>query len=257
MGSPVLLDDAQVLSFLRQGYVTMGANLPETTHGQILDEVQRVFAADGNPGNDILSRVEALHQVLNAPTVAGALTSLLGPDHLLHPHRHCHLNPAGSDGQRMHQDSYEADQNVRHHRVRWLMAFYYPQDVDERMGPSSVVPATQHLTAQAQGCDHELPLHGRAGTVTIVHYDLWHRAMANVGDRDRFMVKFLFTRLTEPSGPTWQHDGSPWERMPDDDPGDAELICRQNWAWLWGAPGWGGMPPETPPGSERSIDYTT
>ena len=35
----------------------------------------------------------------------------------------------------MHQDSYENDQNVRHHRTRWTMAFYYPQDVSLDMGP--------------------------------------------------------------------------------------------------------------------------
>lgn len=235
MSAPALLDDGQVQSFLRDGYVVIDADQPAELHARLHGRICDVLASDGNPGNDILPRVPELHQVLDSPKVAGALTSLLGPDYLLHPHRHCHLNPAASQGQRMHQDSYEADQNVRHHRVRWLMAFYYPQDVDANRGPSSVVPATQYLTAEDQhDSPAELPLVGAAGTVTIVHYDVWHRATANVGPLDRFMVKFLFTRMTEPTGPTWDHnDGATWGTSG----AAADAVGAHVWNWLRGAPG--------------------
>ena len=108
-----------------------------------------------------------------------ALASLLGSDYLLHPHRHCHQNLAGSQGQRMHQDSYEADQNVRHHRVRWLMAFYYPQDTTQDMGPTGGVPGSQYYNTQPDLAD-EVPLAGCAGTVALVHYDLCKRRLAEV-----------------------------------------------------------------------------
>lgn len=233
MAAPVLLTDTQVQAFLRDGYLTVDADLPADFHAGLLDQISALFTTEGNPGNDILPRVPQLHKVLAHPRVHGALTSLLGPDYLLHPHRHCHLNPAGSDGQRMHQDSYEADQNVRHHRARWLMAFYYPQDVDLNLGPSSIVPGTQYLTADDQnGSPDELPLLGRAGTVAIVHYDLWHRAMANIGEGDRFMVKFLFARLSEPRAPTWCHKVAAWAptARPDD------VLCEHLWAWMCGKP---------------------
>ena len=227
-----LLSDEQMIGFVREGYLTIDADLPAEFHAALHSRIQGLFEKDGNPGNDILPRVPDLHRVLDQPTVSGALTSLLGSDYLLHPHRHCHLNPAGSPGQQMHQDSYERDENVRHHRARWLMAFYYPQDVDIDRGPSSIVPATHFLTWKSQhDSPHELPMVGKAGTVTIVHYDLWHRAMANVGARDRFMVKFLFTRMQEPTAATWAHDGRDWEAGDRDD----DIVCSHVWDWLRGA----------------------
>ena len=91
--------------------------------------------------------------------------------------------------------------NVRHHRSRWAMAFYYPQDVTMEMGPTAILPASQYYDSAEQAHRRaELPLCGSSGTVTVVHYDLWHRAMANVSDRHRYMVKFLFTRMSEPRG---------------------------------------------------------
>lgn len=111
------------------------------------------------------------------------------------------------------------------------MAFYYPQDVDIDRGPASIVPATHFLTWKSQhDSPHELPMVGKAGTVTIVHYDLWHRAMANVGERDRFMVKFLFTRMQEPTAATWAHDGRDWATADRDD----DTVCSQAWDWMRG-----------------------
>ena len=154
-----LLNDDHVQSFLRDGYIVVDADMPAGFHAQIYRQVDDLFKTEGNPGNNILPCVPDLHEVLARPAVAGALMSLLGPNYLLHPHRHCHHNVPGSKEQLMHQDSYEADQNVRHHRLRWLMALYYPQDVDGQIGPSSIVPRTQYLTAEDQhGSPDELPL---------------------------------------------------------------------------------------------------
>ncbi|MEE2658299.1 MAG: HEAT repeat domain-containing protein [Candidatus Latescibacterota bacterium] len=229
MLSSQLLEDQQIQSFLRQGYLTLQADLPVEFHAHVHREIRELFAREGNPGNDILPRVPEIYEVLWHPAVHGALSSLLGPDYLIHPHRHCHQNTAGSSGQHMHQDSYEADENVRHHRIRWLMAFYYPQDVNESFGPSSIVPESQFLTwGDKHGSPHELPVCGRAGTFTIVHYDLWHRAMANRRDRDRFMVKFLFTRMSEPHAAAWRHNGSDW---PEND-ADLDPLHHHLWDWL-------------------------
>ena len=70
------------------------------------------------------------------------------------------------------------------------------------MGPTSVLPASQYYTSrkQAERKDEAL-LCGDAGAVTIVHYDLWHRATTNRSDRNRFMIKFLFCRMAEPTAP--------------------------------------------------------
>ena len=235
MPASILLTDAQVQSYLTNGYITVQTGHPPAVHHNIHRQIEALFATEGNPGNDILPKVPDLYQILRDPAVDGALQSLLGPSYLIHPHRHCHHNPSGSKGQGMHQDSYENDQNVRHHRTRWTMAFYYPQDVSLDMGPTAILPATQYYNSSKQAYEREeQPLCGRAGTVTIVHYDLWHRAMANASDRDRFMVKFLFTRMGEPQAPSWDHRDGAWQAEGTDPPIE---LCRRAWDWMRGTDG--------------------
>ena len=233
MPAPILLTDAQVQAYLTEGYITVQTAHPPAVHQNIHRQIETLFAAEGNPGNDILPKVPALYQILQDPAVDGTLQSLLGPSYLIHPHRHCHHNPSGSSGQGMHQDSYENDQNVRHHRTRWTMAFYYPQDVGLDMGPTAILPATQYYNSSKQAHEREeRPLCGRAGTVTIIHYDLWHRAMPNASDHDRFMVKFLFTRMGEPRGPSWDYRDGAWQAEGTDPPA---ALCRRAWDWMRGA----------------------
>ena len=235
MPAPILLTDAQVQAYLTNGYITVQTAHPPAVHQSIHRQIEALFATEGNPGNDILPKIPNLYQILRDPAVDGALQSLLGPSYLIHPHRHCHHNPSRSQGQGMHQDSYENDQNVRHHRTRWTMAFYYPQDVSLDMGPTAILPATQHYNSSKQAYEREeQPLCGRAGTVTIVHYDLWHRAMPNASASDRFMVKFLFTRMSEPQAPSWNHCDSTWQAAGTDPPAE---LCRRAWDWMRGTYG--------------------
>ena len=235
MSAPILLTDSQVQAYLTNGYITVQTAHSPAVHQNIYRQIETLFATEGNPGNDILPKVPDLYQILRDPAVDGALQSLLGPSYLIHPHRHCHHNLSGSEGQGMHQDSYENDQNVRHHRTRWTMAFYYPQDVSLDMGPTAILPATQYYNSSKQAHEREeLPLCGQAGTVTIVHYDLWHRAMPNASDRDRFMVKFLFTRMGEPRAPSWDHRDGTWQAEGTDPPTD---LCRRAWDWMRGSDG--------------------
>ena len=41
----------------------------------------------------------------------------------MYPHRHCHYNLQNRKKQGIHQDSYEDDEYVRHHRTRWVAAW--------------------------------------------------------------------------------------------------------------------------------------
>ena len=131
------------------------------------------------------------------------------PDYYLHLHRHVHESQPGSDAKRMHKDSLNnsrhcVDQNRRHHRTRWMMAMYYPQDTPDEMGPTSVTPQSQYITSRDQKGEH-LFSSGPAGTVVLIHYDILHKKEANNTDITRHMVKFLFTRMSEPTEPTWDH----------------------------------------------------
>ena len=231
-----LLTDSQMQAFIINGFVTVKADFSPAFHESVRTRAEAIFSTEGNPGNDILPKIPELADLFSHPTVTGVLTSILGPGYAMHPHRHCHLTPPQQPAQRHHQDSYEDDQNVRHHRTRWAMAFYYPQDVSAQMGPTSVLPASQYYTSRKQvERKDEALLCGEAGTVTIVHYDLWHRATTNRSDRNRFMIKFLFCRMAEPTAPSWNCSSHTWR-----DPAAAGATPRlwQNvWNWHTGNDG--------------------
>ena len=246
------LTDAELQRFLIDGYITLHLDLPQEFHHQVYDRIGTLLDGPGNPFNNILPAVPELQGVFCHPQVTGALASILGDGYYLHLHRHCHDRTPGSEAQRLHQDSllnsrFAVDGTRRHHHVRWAMAFYYPQDTDEAVGPTAIVPRSQYLN-QAQGEEDEIHLTGAAGTVVIVHYDIWHRAIANVSaDRRRYMVKFLFTRMADPQRPNWRHEaaaGAPrWQENGAGDAARPELpdVWDHQWRWHLGAAG--GAPP--------------
>ena len=231
-----LLSDAVMQQFIAQGYVQVQADFPGDFHAEVCRQIDAVLEAEGNPGNNIAPRIPAIAQVFAHPAVRGALTSILGAGYLMHPHRYCHLNSPGSDGQTWHKDDYIFDQNIRYHRCRWVMAFYYPQDVTPDMGPTGVMPGRQWYngissTDPEQATETEMGLCGPAGTVSIVNFDSWHRATANRSDKRRYMLKYQFTRMAEPEAPTWNNEVPHWQPL-DGDPHPE--LSRHVWDWLCG-----------------------
>lgn len=79
----------------------------------------------------------------------------------------------------------------------------------------------------------KIPLHGPAGTVSIVHFDLVHgRFGPNQTDVPRHMVKFLFSRYREPVTPSWDATSSTWPGSADD---ALTPVYRYQWDWHRGA----------------------
>lgn len=246
------LDDRAVREFIVRGYTLIQADQPAEFHRAISQKLDATLAAEGNPGNNILPRVPELSEIFQSPAVHGALHSLLGPGYSMHPHRYCHLNNPGSKGQAWHKDDFIFDHNVRHHRCRWLMAFYYPQDVDAEMGPTGIVGNRQFYnqisdTDSTRSVEEEIKLCGPAGTVALVNFDVWHRATANISDRKRYMLKFQFLRMEEPLEPSWDGIGQDWQHVPDDPhPG----LSAHVWRWLSGA---ADDAAETPPHDKTKL----
>jgi hypothetical protein len=243
-----LLDDAAMKDFIVRGYVNVETDFPPEFHERIYQDIEKVRAAEGNVGNQILERVPALQEVYDHPAVRGALTSVLGRDYVMHRHRHCHTNPPGSPGGRWHQD----DVNVRHHQIWRVLAMYYPQDVTEEMGPTVILPGTQFRNAPTTrmasyvNFKSQVPLTVKAGTVAITHYDIWHTNMPNRSQKTRHMLKFLFDRTCEPDAPSWRADPALREEMnvqfirsglPIDSASDAykhRVTWMAVWKWLCG-----------------------
>ena len=215
---PILLDDARMQHFIDQGYVTLQTALPRSYHHELYATLERVIAAEGNPGNNLLPRIPQVARILDDRNVTGALTSILGPGYTMHAHRYCHVNPPGRQPTRIHTDSPEDF----FHRDRWALLFYYPQDTPPELGPTGVLPGSQYHAERPD----EIPMRklaGDAGTFVIVHHNIWHQSTLNECDRNRFMLKFLFRRTAEPAGPAWRCADRTWRA--------ADPIRKSMWTW--------------------------
>ena len=224
----ILLDDSRMQSFIADGYAVVKTDLPADFHQSIYGQIEEVLAGEGNPGNNLLPRIPDLQQVFDQPEVAGALTSILGPGYYLHPHRFCHFNKPGSEGQGLHKDSWSR----RHHRLRWAMAFYYPQDTPAERGPTGIVPGKplpQPTSTKGMRSDksrsRERPERSPLSTTIC---GIGPRPIAP--SRLAIWSKFLFVRLEEPDGPSWDASGEPWAGN-----GHAEApMWHSMWEWYGG-----------------------
>lgn len=223
-----LLSDAQMRHFIVNGFVTVTTELPAQFHDAIYEETVSVFDKEGNPGNNLVPRIPEIQRVLDDPYVRGALTSLLGADYYMQPHRHPHYNPPGSGGQGMHQDG---GKRWSHH-TRRLLVFYYPQDTPIELGPTGVVPMSHYYsTRDGSEISPEQPIVGEAGTVAFANYDLWHRAMPNSSEKRRYMMKFLYARMSEPQEPTWANNEAEWANGTPLGPAEHQEMFRHLWNW--------------------------
>jgi HEAT repeat protein len=254
MTSPLLLTDEQVQRFIAHGYLCLKTELPSSFHRRVLERLDRLVGDDGknNPGNNVLPSVPELGDIFADPVVTGALTSVVGPGYVMHPHRAFHNNPPGSEEQKLHKDSYWGFRNrVRNHHLRWAMVMYVPQATPSERGPTGVVPGSQFQTRRP-----EPPLMPEAagvleeGGFLLIHYDIWHRKMKNATAEKRFMLKFEFARMQNPAGPSWNHRDGSW-RLNELPSLDMSAVWKRQWAWLRNAPAAAGA---GSPGREAAAD---
>ena len=209
-----LLNDDQVADFVINGYHIIEPAFPPDFHSQVYDALE---ALPSNPGDEINRAVPALDEVYSHPRVAGALASLLGHDYRMAAHRHCHRNHPGTRSQQWHQDNLMIPTLADGHgrvpdHVKSVLAMYYPQDVEPNMGPTALIPGS-HLfkAATDRNASHgnfrdQVVATLKAGSVLILHYDIWHAGTANTSNTVRYMVKYLFERESESTEPGWNHD---------------------------------------------------
>lgn len=208
------LTDDEMAAFIIRGYHILQ---PELRTG-LNDEIYAALdGMDTNPGDAVLEEVPQLNEVWQSPEMVGVLTSLLGPNYEMFPHRHCHRNSPGTPSQLIHQDNLndlriEGGQIRQPDRIDLILAMYYPQNVTSDMGPTLILPGTHVLRALPERMASQGNFRDQviatvdAGSVVILHYDIWHAGTANTSDTVRYMLKFLFQRTTNPSVPPWNHD---------------------------------------------------
>ena len=124
--------------------------------------------------------------------------------------RFCHKTMPGKEAQLWHRDTFWGRRYPRNHRPYWLMALYFPQDTTFEMGPTGLLPRSHYFTRDADPkvakqmgdskiSDRELASGKKAetfcanthwhlrevapvckaGSIVLMHYDLWHRGAKN------------------------------------------------------------------------------
>lgn len=198
-----LLDDELVLRFLNHGSLQFRPRFPDGFHERVY---ARLAELKHNPGNHITREVPDLQLVVEHPAVQSMAYSLLGANYQVHPHRHFYDNRPGSQSQGWHVDAATPD-----HMLRGLILFYYPQDTDLAMGPTVFVPGTQFRDAPMDRLASYANIRGQknfigqAGSLVLLHPDLWHARSLNRSSKHRYMIKFMLTRPDEPTQPSWRH----------------------------------------------------
>ena len=217
---PAKLDDRAMMKFIQDGYVMLHPDLPADVpsgrdealvsyNQMICQKVEQLQEQGRDTGNNLLPQLPELMTLFDHPTINGALQSILGEDYYIHLHHATHTKRGIEEGfgQRHHKDSVGnsricVDSKRRHHRTRWLMLLYFPQDTPVELGPTAIMPGSQYMLRYDMRQHHmddvqlrdELPCAGPAGTVCIIHYDMLHRAMASKLDQTRHMLKFIICR---------------------------------------------------------------
>ena len=251
-----LLTDAQVQEFIVNGFLRLDPDVPKTLHNEIARDIEfAIEKENGSYGNNIVSRVPALWEILSSRRIDGALKSLLGDRYYVHPHRAIHINrpvedkitvyPDDFDGPPMgkgsmagsgwHQDAQSPLSRARHHVPRFLIGFYFPHDAPPEMGPTRI-QAGSHLYAHpVEPSGIMAPKDIGAGTFFLVHFDMVHAGFTNRSDFTRYMVKFVFTRVESPNIPSWNSQRSEW-RHPSKTltEYDAEPAWTYIWNWMQG-----------------------
>ncbi|GAE29390.1 HEAT repeat domain-containing protein [Alkalihalobacillus hemicellulosilyticus] len=236
--NPLLLTDELMRKFITDGFLILKTDFSKEFHEKLNDQLLNVYEEEGNPGNNLLPRVTELQRVFEHPVITGALTSVLGPDYMLHAHRHGHYNASSVPGE-WHKDSYWGYNRMRNHHPWWAMIMYFPQDTPAELGPTGILPGTQNYDSRvfdADELDQEVLASGEVGTFALIHYDIWHRATSNTLGNPRFMLKFEFMRTKAPTKPSWNNVESTW-RLPEATSllfAQHDVMWEETWNWLSG-----------------------
>lgn len=236
--TPVLLTDEQMRQFITQGFLILKSGFSAEFHRKLAEQLNLIYEQEGNPGNNLLPRIRELQKVFDDPVITGALTSVLGPNYMLHAHRHGHYNAVPTPGG-WHKDSYWGYKRVRNHHPWWAMIMYFPQNTPKELGPTGVMPGTSYYETRAfasDDTDDEALASGEAGTFALIHYDIWHRSTPNLLGQPRFMLKFEFMRTVAPTEPSWYNEYTEW-KIPEQLNASIhrhDILWEENWNWLSG-----------------------
>ncbi|MFC9461210.1 phytanoyl-CoA dioxygenase family protein [Streptomyces sp. NPDC056983] len=191
-----LLSSVQMARFVARGALRLDAVVPP----EMNEEALRVLADGVSPvpyGTPVSRAFEPgsfARRLIELPSVAGALGSLVGPEPTV-DHHAVHLRePGGGEAQPLHAD---AIIDVRPDAFD-VQLMYYPQQVTLEMGGTLSVPGSHLRRTNESDTGRYQNLRGQdrlvcpAGTVVFLHHGLWHGGRRNDSDIRRYMFKIRF-----------------------------------------------------------------
>lgn len=249
---PQLLSTRQIAEFAARGFLAFPAVVPDEINAAAEEELRAILATWGTPErpnaprsgqrfDELYPEPSAIGRMLRLPVVAGAIESLVGLDARF-DHDFVHLRAAGDPfAQHLHQD---AIIDPTPGPAFDIQVFYFPHAVAADGGGTGFVPGT-HLRRVHEtdvGRYHhmagERQWSGPAGSVLIFHQGMWHRGMANPGDRERLMYKIRLNP-TAPQVCRWDtSDLADLQNGPEDhvfatfDPDKVAMILRRRERWM-------------------------
>ena len=162
-GGPRLLSASELRNFVTDGVLVLRPTeleLEPGFHAAVLAKTQALLHTEaGTPEllrhGQLMQALPELNRLCAAPTVQGAMISVLGEDYVQHPHRHlhhpaAHINPGSNVDQPFHKDGNHIP--MRDHRPRHAMLMYYPTDTTLEMGPTAVVDGSQYFEFNKMEC---------------------------------------------------------------------------------------------------------
>lgn len=250
-----LLNDEQIRQFIVDGFVRVKPEIDPKVHETINQLVRVAEEREYHFGNNIVTRVPIMWEVLRSPSVAGALTSLLGPNYYVHPHRAIHTSRPVADksveysedfngppmgkgsraGSGWHQDAQSPLSRARHHLPKYLIGFYFPHATPPEMGPTRFQAGSYLYSHPVTPHRVVLPKDIEQGAFFLLHFDTVHAGWPNRTDISRYMVKFVFSRTTDSQQPTWNSETSDWQNPSDSRAKtNPEPVWKFVWDWMQG-----------------------
>ncbi len=249
----LLLSTERMARFVADGYLRFESVVP--------DELNRAFVAGikngsvsggggyvGQPLRSVWADDHPVARVFALPAVRGIIASLVGPEPQ-YDHHAVHTVAARSG----HAQIWHADAAIDPKPHFDIQIMYYPHEVTRDMGGTLILPGSQFRivheseVARYQNFRGQLRTVCPAGTLQIVHHNIWHCAQPNSTDAIRYMFKLRLNptvrqqRLWDASDlaafdprPIF-HEGQPWH----DTDHRLEFINRiKLWRLLTGDPAW-------------------
>lgn len=251
-----LLSDDTVRQFIVDGCISLEPDVDDEIHATIDRRLRRYIATESHLGNNVVSRIPIIWDVLRCSVIRGAITSLLGPNYYVHPHRAIHTSTPVEDktanyppdfngppmgkgsraGSGWHQDAQSPLSRPRYHTPKFLIGFYFPHETPELMGPTRFQAGSYLYSETVAPSGVVLNDCIAAGTFLLLHFDTVHAGWPNRTETSRHMLKFIFTRTDSPQI-TWDHRERDWQ-MPTKYFAERDLspAWQFNWNWMRDVP---------------------